>query len=127
MRGFGLLASLLTAAPAPVLRAANDDEMISILDIVTHMPEETLRKIAGGSLSVLAEDAAREGVAIAMIGAATRDVEIDGDRFGVRCQLRFGRQPVLHDMLVTGRISPKGIANVDEASLLETRSLARTA
>lgn len=127
MRGFGILTSLLGRTPAPRLRAPGEDEMTSILDVVTHMPEEAFRSICTGQMSEIAEAAALSGTPIGQIGAATRDVEIDGTTFSARCQVRFGREPTIHDALISGTIDHRAMVRAQDVTLLGSRAFARTA
>lgn len=127
MRGFGILTALLGKTPAPRLRAPVEEEMASILDVVTHMSEEAFRSICTGEMSKVAEAAALSGIPIGQIGAATRDVEIDRGTFSVRCQVRFGREPDIHDALVSGTIDDHAMVRARDVTLLASRVFARTA
>lgn len=103
---------------ATSLRAPDRHEAASITTVIIHMPTPRLARIADADLSVLVADAMEAGGGILQVGLAPSDLEIEGDRFAARCDLRLTTPGSRLEIRVEGGIDAMGRVDPTCASLI---------
>lgn len=100
------------------LRTPERDEAASITTAIIHMPAPRLAGIANDDLSRLVRDAIQDDGGILQMGLAPRDLEIEGDRFAARCDLRLTTPGSRLEIRVEGSIDARGMVQPTTACLL---------
>lgn len=100
------------------LRAPEEHETASIATVLLHMPTPTLARIADNDLAPLVGNAIEQGGGIFLIGLAPADLEIEGDRFAARCDLRLTTMASQLEIRVEGAIDACGKVAPNAAVLL---------
>ena len=100
------------------LRAPEQHEEASITTVLLHMPTPRLARIANDDLSPLIESAISDGGGILQIGLAPSDLEIEGDRFAARCDLRLTTPGSRLEVRIEGSIDSLGMVEPKSATLI---------
>ena len=103
---------------ADALRAPSEHEAASITSVLLHIPTPRLAQIADEDLGTLVDAAIDQGGGIHQIGLAPTDLEIQGDRFVARCDLRLSTMRRQIEISFKGAIDERGRVAPEAAILL---------
>ncbi len=103
------------------LRTPNALESARICTTIQRMPSSDLALIAANDLSAMVVEAirSRKDGGILQIGMAPSDVEIEGERFAARCDLRLSTPGSRLEVRIEGRFGSDGEVVPDGATLLQ--------
>lgn len=102
----------------PKLRAPAPIEQTSITTAILHMPSPNLAQIADDRLKSLLTAAISVGGGVLMIGMAPSDLEISGECFTARCDVRLTNSSQQLSVLIEGDIDNLGRVAPRAASVL---------